>query len=206
MKTQAEIIREKPSSLVPPGKVAFTIRVDELSSVAYAIQPGDYVDVIVGLPFVDVDQELQYEKTGPEGETQFPRYVVQLTLQNVQVLNVGLQAQPPTGEEQQEGAGGRVPGRTTARPEEGQTPQPEAVPVQYDYVTLLVPQQDAAVIKYFREKGAIIDLALRNPEDHNIVTTEPVSMEYIVRRFNFMVPPKQPYAIKPKETGEETMR
>ncbi len=204
VKTQAEIIREKPSSLVPPGKVAFTIRVDELSSVAYAIQPGDYVDVIVGLWLVDVDQDLQYEKTGPEGEPQIPRYVVQLTLQNVEVLNVGLQAQPPVQEGEE--TGGRPTGRTSPAPEEGgEVPEQGAV-VQYDYITLLLPQQDAEVIEYLRRAGAVITLALRNPEDHNVVTTEPVTLEYIIRRFRYVEPSKQPYTIKAKETGEEMLR
>ncbi len=178
--TKEKILQEKPISLIPPGKVAFTIKVDELSSVAYSIQPGDYVDVLVGIDFVDVQRETQCQFPCPEGFTgeQIPRHVTQLTIQNAQVLNVGLRTAPPitTGE-----------GASPAETQEAQTtPQP----ISYSYVTLLLSQQDALVLKYLREIGAIIDLALRNPDDKSVVSTEAVTIEYILRRFNIPIPPK----------------
>jgi Flp pilus assembly protein CpaB len=45
--------------LVPEGRVAVAFPVDEQSSVAYAIQPGDYVDVLIVASFLDFDQEFQ---------------------------------------------------------------------------------------------------------------------------------------------------
>ncbi len=177
--TKEKILAEKPITMIPPGKVAFTIRVDELSSVAYSIQPGDYVDVLVGIDFVDVERESQCEKPCPEGFTggQIPRHVTQLTIQNVQVLNVGLRTLPPPTE--------------VVTPTETQTQT-----VSYDYITLILPQQDALVLKYLREIGAIVDLALRNPEDQALVSTEAVTLEYILRRFNIPVPPKLDYTYK----------
>ncbi len=171
--TKEKILQEKPISLIPPGKVAFTIKVDELSSVAYSIQPGDYVDVLVGLDFVDVQREAQCQTPCPEGFTgeQIPRHVTQLTIQNAQVLNVGLRT------------------ITATLTEEG-TPPAEAQQVYYNYVTLLLSQQDALVLKYLREIGAIVDLALRNPDDKSVVSTEAVTMEYVLRRFNIPIPPK----------------
>ncbi len=44
---------------IPPGYVAISIPISRLTSVAYAIQPGDRVGVLVSLPFVDVDQDFQ---------------------------------------------------------------------------------------------------------------------------------------------------
>lgn len=169
--TKEKILQEKPIYMIPPGKVAFTIRVDELSSVAYSIQPGDYVDILVGIDFVELDRETQCQKPCPEGFTgeQIPRHVTQLTIQNAQVLNVGLRTAPT----------------------EVITPTGETQPVvAYNYITLLVSQQDALVIKYLREIGAIIDLALRNPDDQGVVSTEAVTLEYILRRFNIPIPPK----------------
>ncbi len=179
--TKEKILQEKPISLIPPGKVAFTIRVDELSSVAYSIQPGDYVDVLVGIDLVDVQRETQCQTPCPEGFTgeQIPRHVTQLTLQNVQVLNVGLRTIVPT-------KGAETEASAPAEAQAQQTPQP----VSYNYVTLLLPQQDALVLKYLREIGAIVDLALRNPDDKNVVSTEAVTIEYILRRFNIPIPPK----------------
>ncbi|HDN79453.1 MAG TPA: Flp pilus assembly protein CpaB [Chloroflexi bacterium] len=195
--SQYEIIREKPVSLVPPGKVAFTIKVDELSSVAYTIQPGDFVDVLVSFAILDVDQNSQVIKTGPEGEPQTPRYVAQLTLQNVEVLSVGLKGYGPPE------AGEEVPPQGAAQAQQEEQP---SVPVGYDYVTLILPQQDALVLKYLRETGAIIDLALRNPDDKGTVTTEAVTLEYIMRRFNIPAPPKLPYVSKSRSTPEEALR
>jgi Flp pilus assembly protein CpaB len=45
--------------LVPEGRVAVAFPVDEQSSVAYAIQPGDYVDVLIVASFLDMDREFQ---------------------------------------------------------------------------------------------------------------------------------------------------
>jgi len=193
LKSYEEIVSERPAHLVPTGMVAFTIKVNELSSVAYNIQPGDLVDVLVSFALMDVDQDTQIIKTGPEGEEQTPRYVTQLTLQRVKVLDVGLREYPP------------VPGAG-----EGEAPPPEQAPAEgeeaasttyaYDYITLLLPQQDALVLKYLRETRAKIDLALRNPEDTAPISTEAVTLEYIMRRFNIPVPPKLPYVSR-IETG-----
>jgi pilus assembly protein CpaB len=44
---------------IPPGMVAVSLPVDRLSSVSYAPRPGDHVNVIVSLLFVDVDTDFQ---------------------------------------------------------------------------------------------------------------------------------------------------
>jgi pilus assembly protein CpaB len=47
------------AAVLPPNRVAVAIPVDRLTSVGYAISPGDRVDVIVSMLFVDIDQEFQ---------------------------------------------------------------------------------------------------------------------------------------------------
>jgi Flp pilus assembly protein CpaB len=47
--------------LLPPGRVAFAMPVGRWSSVAWAIQPGDHVDVLVSLLIVELDEEFQTE-------------------------------------------------------------------------------------------------------------------------------------------------
>lgn len=47
------------AAILPSGSVAVAIPMDRLTSVAYAIQPGDRVDIIVSLLFVDIDEEFQ---------------------------------------------------------------------------------------------------------------------------------------------------
>jgi Flp pilus assembly protein CpaB len=60
---------------LPSGKVAYAMPVARWSSVAWAIQPGDHVDVLISLLIVDIDVDFQTEIpnvmelriTGPEG-------------------------------------------------------------------------------------------------------------------------------------------
>jgi len=47
------------AAVMDPNEVAIALPMDRVTSVAYAIQPGDYVDVIVSLLFVDVDPTFQ---------------------------------------------------------------------------------------------------------------------------------------------------
>ncbi len=47
------------AAILPVNRVAVALPIDRLTSVAYAIQPGDRVDVIVSLLFVDVDLGFQ---------------------------------------------------------------------------------------------------------------------------------------------------
>jgi Flp pilus assembly protein CpaB len=175
------------SCAIPKGKVAVAFPITRLSSVAYAIQPGDRVDVLVSMTLVDVDVESQIKKPltlaggeectqgcQPVGE-QVPRSVTQLTVQNAEVLRVGLwPSEPIEGEEKVE-------------------------QIELGIVTLLVSPQDALVLKWARENGALIDLALRSAVDEDVFNTEAVTLDYMLRRFNITVPPKLPYVLEPKE-------
>jgi pilus assembly protein CpaB len=47
------------AAVLPTGQVAISIPIDRITSVAYAIQPGDRVNVIMSTLFVDVDEVFQ---------------------------------------------------------------------------------------------------------------------------------------------------
>ncbi|MBN2469488.1 MAG: Flp pilus assembly protein CpaB [Anaerolineae bacterium] len=47
------------AAVMPPGLVAVSIPMDRITGVAYAIREGDYVDVMMSMLFVDVDEEFQ---------------------------------------------------------------------------------------------------------------------------------------------------
>lgn len=47
------------AAILDPNRVAIAVPIDKLRSVAYALQPGDYVDIIVSMLFVDVDTDFQ---------------------------------------------------------------------------------------------------------------------------------------------------
>jgi pilus assembly protein CpaB len=193
--SEAQILGEGLSAaiLIPKGKVAIALPIDKLSSAAYAIQPGDAVDVLITMNFIDVDEQSQTKlPLTLSGENcpgcvpanpQIPRVTSQLLVQDAQVLKVGVWS----------GAGvtTTVPSRPAAEGGPGATPPP-APP---DIVTLMVNQQDALVIKYARESGARVDLALRSSGDHDVITTEPVTLDYMLARFGIVVPPKRPYTL-----------
>ncbi len=48
-----------PSSLIPAGFVAQSIPIDKLSSVAYGVSEGDYVDIMLMFRLYQIDQEFQ---------------------------------------------------------------------------------------------------------------------------------------------------
>ncbi len=47
------------SAILPPGTRMVAMPMDRLTSVAYALQPGDRVDLIVSLLYVDIDEDFQ---------------------------------------------------------------------------------------------------------------------------------------------------
>lgn len=48
-----------PSSLIPPGYVAQSVPMNRLTSVAYGLNEGDYVDIMVTFLFRQIDEEFQ---------------------------------------------------------------------------------------------------------------------------------------------------
>jgi len=198
-----DLAREgKLGKLIEEGFEAVAFPIDELSSVSYGIQPGDRVDILMSFPFVDVDQEQQIIEplcppSCPEaaGETQaalstdqIPRLVAQLTLQDAAVLGVGRWTyQPPLPEEGDKTKDGKTP---------------EAEPPQF--ITLMLSPQDALVLKLAREYGASIELAVRAQNDHQLFTTQQVTLDYILARFGISQPAKQPYGLE-KLGREETI-
>lgn len=48
-----------PSSLIPPGFVAQSLPMDRLSSVAYGIGEGDYVDILISFVIQEIDPQFQ---------------------------------------------------------------------------------------------------------------------------------------------------
>jgi len=185
-------------------------------SVAYAVQPGDRVDVIACFWVYELDKDFQSRKPNKIGlidpekqgqvtagmpgrpavapggvaaiegpsEAQLPRMVCQWLVQSAKVLargdwGVALVAPTPAGPQQ---AGGQA----TATP----------APALPQVLTLEVFPQDALVIKYAREMGAQLDLALRAPLDKDArFTTEAVTLQYLFEGFRIAIPPKLDYTV-----------
>lgn len=219
---------------VPEGQRAVAIPIDLLGAVAWAIQPGDHVDVLASWVIQDLDQEFQsilpnqwvalqcgegqlcqgtYGRvellpTGqvimvyPSQQGAQGRYVAQVTIQDAMVLGVGTYQAPAALAQ----ATGQPSPTTTeegvARPAEAPaqaTPTPTMVTTQA--VILVVDPQEALVLKALVELQADITLALRHPGDKARITTDAVSQDYIIARYNYAVPPKLPYAVSRPPTN-----
>ncbi len=48
-----------PSSLIPPGYIALAVPMDRLSGVAYALNEGDYIDIMMTFSFYQIDEQFQ---------------------------------------------------------------------------------------------------------------------------------------------------
>ncbi len=57
--TQVGLQEYGPSSLIPPGFIAAAVPMDRLSSVAYALEEGDYVDIMITFSFYQIDEQFQ---------------------------------------------------------------------------------------------------------------------------------------------------
>jgi Flp pilus assembly protein CpaB len=199
IQTPEEQMREgNVSQLVEPGYVAMAFPIDELSSVSYGIQPGDYVDVLMTLPIIDIDQENQVKEPvcpplcpsgSAEGDMvesqateQKQRLVTQLTVQKIRVLGVGRWNYTPAPTEEA--------AQTDARTEA------PAEPVLPEYITLMLQPQDALVLKMAKEYGVRIDMAVRAADDGQDFATQAVTLDYLLARFGIDLPPKQPYTIE----------
>lgn len=118
-----------------------------------------------------------------------PSLVVQLTVQDAIVWHVGLweKKEPtPTATATITATPAAPLGGLGQAPTAEPTPIPIATPefTDIDLVTLLVPPQDALVLKYLMEMGADLDLMLRPAgETADLVLTEPVMLRYIIDRY-----------------------
>ncbi|MBN1994745.1 MAG: hypothetical protein JW953_18760 [Anaerolineae bacterium] len=203
---------------IPAGKVAVAHPIDRLSSVAYAIQADDYVDILITAFFVDVDEEYQ---------TMLPNKLSFI------FPEIDLETGEPTGffalsepidEGRFEIASGDLPALVYPRhqqlprraaqltvqaakvikvgpwiepppPPPPETAEGEEVPTPTpavpDIVTLAVTPQDALVLLWIRQSGIHTEMALRSADDQNAEhLTEAVTLQYMLTRFNIAVPPK----------------
>jgi len=219
--------------------VAYALPVARYSSVAWALQPGDHVDMIISLLVVDLDEEFQSVQpsqarclspsedpacagmSGPMGrlevmpngwlvnltpsESQRPRLVTQMTIQDALVLRVG--DWPIMGEEPGPPVPEPAPPPAPAEGEEGEgAAEPEApVAPLVAPLTLAVSRQDALVLDYAQLMGAHITFVLRRTGDAARVTTESVTLQYLMDRFNIELPPKLPYGADPRVLGLDTI-
>jgi len=136
------------AEVIPVGKRAITISVDNIASLVGMIKAGDYVDVIVLLP-VPVQTQ--------EGK-QVTQVAVMPLFQNVLVLAVGQQI------------GTLFEEKARYKKEEERKSEPSSL------ITLALSPQEANLIAFVHEQGKI-RLILRSPADSKVEPIQPVSWD-----------------------------
>ena len=116
-------------------------------------------------------------------ETQRPRLVCQMVLQDVVVLNLGNFELVPL-----------VPAEPDTTPSPAQAQQ-EAAP---DIITLMVTPQDSIALNYFVYSGAVVSMSLRNPNDNSRIEAQSATLTSILTQYNISLPSKLPYAQQPR--------
>ena len=204
---------------VPEGMVAYALPVARYSSVAWALQPGDYVDMIISLLLVELDEEFQ---------TALPNEIEQLScdpecqgwrgtmgrlevLPNGWLVNVIPSEQRPKLVTQltiqsamvlQVGDWPMAEEEPAEAPEEPAVVEPEPSTPSVAPLTLAVTRQDAMVLEYAQLTGAHITFVLRRVgENDESATTASVTLQYLMDRYNIESPPKLPYGVEPEITS-----
>jgi pilus assembly protein CpaB len=153
------------SDRVPPGRVVVWMPMPDLLAGQIGFRPGDRLDILLSL-------KLNQPTAGDPGAaaTASQGLSTQVTLQNIEIFAIGEQAQTgaPPAEKPANGNARSAPGS-----------QPLAV---------LVDHQDAIIIKYIKDSGGVIDLALRSSDEERIMRTDAVTVDSIAERFRFRVP------------------
>lgn len=151
--------RSNASFVVPDGKVAVAFPLNTLSGVAGALQNGDTVDILLTLTPASGTRPITAtnpaQSPGGEGQP-----VSQLMLQDVLILNIGNWPSAAASQDNRN------------------NPAPNTI------LTFALDRQDALALKSAREQGEV-ELVLRRAGDHNKITTEPVNLQYLNKRFNF---------------------
>lgn len=218
---------------IPAGRVAIAYPINRQKSVSYAIQPGDYADILVTAFFVDVDEEFQttlpnklsflipdLDPTTGESTGRFTlsepidegRFVVAsgdipaiVFAREVQVPRRVAQLTVQAAKVIKVGPWIEPP--PPPPPAEGEQQGPPPTPPLPDVVTLAVTPQDALVLLWLRQSSIYSEMALRAAGEENADhLTEAVTLQYMLTRFNIAVPPKIEFIMQPSpfELASET--
>jgi Flp pilus assembly protein CpaB len=149
---------------VPPGKVAMSVKVDQVSGVGTVIKPGDFVDAVVAFNIVPTVLNPDTKKPEAVGVDAGPS--VKALLQGMQVLGTLLPAPTATQEPVPSGSPVAANGSTTLNGQE-------------QIVILAVDLQQAEVLNYSQIKGLTppngITLVLRSGKDFADASGNPVT-------------------------------
>ncbi|MAS36159.1 MAG: hypothetical protein CL610_19290 [Anaerolineaceae bacterium] len=215
------------AAIQPSGLIAVSLPINRLTSVSYAIQDGDRVDVILSMLFVDVDDVFQsitpnfitlfqFSEEGittsgtlegrPDSTSLGPAIISPSERQRPRLVTQRTVQDAlvlHVGDFPLNGRLLGVPPTPTPVPDDDEdagrdgTPVPSPTPALPTVVTLSVTPQDAVVLIWALEAKLPITLALRSASDTSRTTTQAVTLDYIMANFDINPPGKRQYAIEP---------
>ena len=162
------------SGLTPAGKRAVTILVDNISSVAGMLKPGDYVDVMAAL---------QVPVQVAEGKQEGQLGILPL-FQNVLVLAVGQNSSTVSSQ-----------GSRYQKKEDDSSSAQQ----QNQMITLALAPQEASLIAFVQEQGKI-RLTLRSPADAKVEQVQPATWETL---FKYLMPQNQTQEVVKPENPDD---
>ncbi|MBI1256294.1 MAG: hypothetical protein GC204_02375 [Chloroflexi bacterium] len=225
--TGAAHVGSDAAAILPDGLRAVSIPVDRITSIAYAPQDGDRVDLIISVLFVDVDEafqsivpntltlfkitdagiQLQTGITGRVDSTSLGPVIVGPSERQRPRLVTQMTIQDALivhmGNFPNDGRFIGVPPTPTPVPVEGQDtqngtpPPPTPTPPRPDIVTLGVTPQEAVVLTWLIEAKVPVTLALRSASDTARAATSEVTLDYLMGQYGISLPGKRPFSIEP---------
>jgi pilus assembly protein CpaB len=157
--THPDITGDNLAFTLPEGLVAVSLSADDLLSSLSLVQVGDRVDILYSLRLSG--------EGGPDNATNTGQYSFG-SLQNVTVVSVA-----------------RTSAKESADASTGSGSKLVPTGAAKAYILGLSPQ-DALVLKYLKDAGAVMDLALRNVADESEHTAQPINEQYLIDRFQLM--------------------
>jgi len=198
--------------LVPPGMVAISIPINQPAAlVAYGIQDGDHINLILTAMFLDADPAFQtilpnngtvlsastvgIPAPGPVGRTEIdPVLNLPVYVQPSEAQRARLASQMILQDIQVLHVGEFPLPETTAQqpaaPEPGATPTAVPPPVKPNIITLIVQPQDAVTLTYLMYSGTKMNLVLRGVNDQTRVQTESATLQFLLSQYGITIPAK----------------
>ena len=158
--------------VISENEVLVAFQPSDLMTSLGVVEQGDVVDIHVTMPVV-VSSDTQ-PPTDASGGTQTQNESRTFTFNAMQriVVTSLVMEQPKTGAAQSDAAAAVRAGKIQA-------------------LLIALTPQDALLLKYFKDNGAVFDLVIRSPMAEGLYETKPILQEYIRDRYGLEIP-RQP--------------
>lgn len=170
--------------IIGEDMVMMAFPAEDLMSDLDILETGDIIDLFVTIPYevkVVKPEDVGAVNEGEEEDT-YITYLMTLDAMQHMRLTAIIADIVYEAEEQQSGPSVADVTGIQATPTPAPTPKPSEITVRA-YVLAMDPQ-DALVLKNLIDAGAMFDLVLRNPLSTQDFDLTPVTIEYLVERFN----------------------